>query len=251
MRNRAISDLWSRAMTRIGGRGMRGRLVLVAVALAAVGVGASSSEADQNGPGIWIYNCNWTASVVNFTNYTMTMPANNLAESGGCEPGQTGPVPFHDFRTLDPYRTWMEGYANGCNVTPIHYNSGCTTFEVSGFPELDFDVCFAGQDAHDLAEKGEWIYLKPHDASQGWTAPNSWGYGRWATPVNESPPMMHNIMTLIGPKLMVALYSTDNKSIVVVVQQHWENASGWDDSSKYKGLQLDFVDNAESSVPGQ
>ncbi len=68
---------------------------------------------------------------------------------------------------------------------------------------------------------------------------------------DESPAKMHNIMTLIGPSMMATVYSTNNEVIVVMVQQYWDSAEGWCDSSTYRGLPLDFVDNASSSVPGQ
>jgi hypothetical protein len=65
---------------------------------------------------------------------------------------------------------------------------------------------------------------------------------------------MHNIMTFIGPKIMVALYSSNYNDITVVVQQLVAtDASGnvvWDDTENtYKGNMLDFVDSGSTYVP--
>lgn len=59
---------------------------------------------------------------------------------------------------------------------------------------------------------------------------------------------MHNVMTLIGPETMVALFSGDNKHLTVVVQQLIaKDASGnvvWNDTrDTYRAYYLDFVDN--------
>jgi hypothetical protein len=51
------------------------------------------------------------------------------------------------------------------------------------------------------------------------------------------------------PKFMVALYSPDNKDIVNVFQQNWENGTSWDDSNTYLGWQLDWVDSHGNTVP--
>jgi hypothetical protein len=144
---------------------------------------------------------------------------------------------------------------HGCNLAPLHYY-GCTRFQVqspnvTGLKNWAFEVCFQAQDASGLLEMGTWIYLKKYSDTQGWSPADSFAYGRWATPINESPAKMHNIMTLIGHEMMATLYSTNNKGIVVIVQQYWDSPEGWDDSSNYHGLALDFVDNSESKVPGQ
>ena len=89
----------------------------------------------------------------------------------------------------------------------------------------------------------------------GWAPANTKAYGRWATPVNDNK--MHNVMTLISPDIMVTLYSGDNVNATIVVQQlnAWDDQGTilWDDAAAgtYQGNQLDFVDNASTSVPGQ
>jgi hypothetical protein len=237
-----------RAIRRTSNRAPRW-LVLAVVALAAVGMGASPAQAGQSGPGIWVYNCTWSLTVYNLTDYNLKKTSSDAHEAGGCEPGGTGNDPFQSFGSLSPYRSYQETLGHGCNMAPLHYY-GCTTFQVTGITDWPFEVCFQAQDAQGLLEMGTWVYLAKA-GSQAWSAPNAFAYGRWATPIQESPAKMHNVMTLVGPKLMATVYSGNNKDIVVLVQQYWENATGWDDSANYHGLQLDFVDNGGSSVPGQ
>jgi hypothetical protein len=229
--------------------------VLTLVTLTAVFTSVGLAQAGQAAPGIWVYNKIWSLNVFNLTNYSLKKIYTDAHEAGGCEPGGTGNDPFQSFGSLGPYRTYQETLGPGCSIAPLHYY-GCTRFQVqdpnpAGLKNWAFEVCFEAQDAHNLAEKGTWIYLRKYADTQEWSQPNTFAYGRWATPINESPPKMHNIMTLIGPEMMAAVYSTNNKGIVVMVQQYWENAEGWNDRSNYHGLALDFVDNASDRVPGQ
>jgi hypothetical protein len=248
--NRATRSASSRAASRT--------LVTAIIALAAVFTSVGIAQAGQSGPGIWVYNTTWSLNVFNLTNYNLKKiePADNPThEAGGCEPGGTGNYPFQSLGSLGPYRSYQETLGHGCNLAPLHYY-GCTVFEVqdpdpAGLKNWKFKVCFDAQKADGLLEMGTWISLRKYADTQDWSPANTTAYGRWATPINESPAKMHNIMTLIGPKMMATVYSTNNKGIVVMVQQYWENAPGWDDSSNYHALPLDFVDNASSSVPGQ
>jgi hypothetical protein len=231
--------------------------VLALIALAAVFMNVGFARAGQSGPGIWVYNKTWSLTVYNLTSYSLKIIHNDAHEAGGCEPGGTGNYPFQNLESnsLAPYRTYQETLGSGCSIAPLHYY-GCTRFQVqspdaTGLKSWAFEVCFEAQKADNLAEMGTWIYLKKYADTQGWSPPDTFAYGRWATPINESPPKMHNIMTLIGPKMMATVYSTNNKGIVVMVQQYWENAAGWDDSTNYHGQALDFVDNDSSRVPGQ
>ncbi len=78
-------------------------------------------------------------------------------------------------------------------------------------------------------------------------------YGRWMTSWDTK---MHNVMTLIGPEVMVTMFTAEYDHVVVVVQQLFgedpdTGALLWDDSNAYKGKKLDFVDNDGYSVPGQ
>lgn len=76
---------------------------------------------------------------------------------------------------------------------------------------------------------------------------------QWRKEGDVNQRLVHHwpYMTLIGPEMMATVHSTNKKGIAVMVQQYWENAHGWDGNSNYHGLPLDFVDNDESSVPGQ
>ncbi len=246
-KNRATRGTSNRAAFRT--------LVLTLVTLTAVFTSVGLAQAGQAAPGIWVYNKIWSLNVFNLTNYSLKKIYTDAHEAGGCEPGGTGNDPFQSFGSLGPYRTYQETLGPGCSIAPLHYY-GCTRFQVqdpnpAGLKNWAFEVCFEAQDAHNLAEKGTWIYLRKYADTQEWSQPNTFAYGRWATPINESPSKMHNIMTLIGPEMMAAVYSTNNKGIVVMVQQYWENAEGWNDRSNYHGLALDFVDNASDRVPGQ
>lgn len=67
---------------------------------------------------------------------------------------------------------------------------------------------------------------------------------------------MHNVMTLIGPEVMVTMFTADWNHVVVVVQQLYgedptTKAELWDDSNAYVGYELDYVNNSGYSVPGQ
>ena len=127
------------------------------------------------------------------------------------------------------------------------------TLYSTGFPEWKFDLVFVRQNGHNtVGYSGTWTALSPH-GTQSWAPANTWSTGRWATPVDDYK--MHNVMTLISPKIMVALYAADNVHLTLVVQQlYGENAAGealWDDTGSYEGNRLDFVDNGSSTVPGQ
>lgn len=229
--------------------GTTGAALAVAAILA---VAVSRGAADQNGSGIWVYNTEMTITVYNLTNYDLVSTDSTLQGHGSCS--QVG-VPLKGLHA-SPFRTWMGYYWLGyTEVNPCAF-SGSVAIEAkprgggSTLAPWSFEVAFANQHASGLAESGNWVWLRPLDASQGWsTATGSMVHGRWATPVDDLK--MHNIMTLIGPKCMVALYSPDNKNLVIVVQQYDENASGWHDAGNYSGWKLDWVDNGGSSVPGQ
>jgi hypothetical protein len=242
------------------------------VAIAAMLVwGSHPALAGQNGAGIWVYgNSTWSITVINLTDYPLTylrsnepgaysypFVANDSKNCGGHQ--QILGVGDVDW-SIDPYRNiWWYG-DRGCAIAPVFY-SGRVTLYSTGFRNWAFDLVFADQAAHNLAERGFWVGLSPHTTlgPQRWAnggTSGTWAYGRWATPIDDKK--MHNVMTLIGDEIMVALFSADNRNITVVVQQMiavaWNGSAGnlvWDDEYTYKGNYLDFVDNDGSSVPGQ
>jgi len=215
-------------------------------------LGVGTAQAGQEAPGIWTYNCTLTFTLFNFTNYELKTVATTLSTDGICD-GCAANVLRNV--VVEPFRTYKQECTNGQFMVPCNWH-GAVTLQAqplgggNTLRDWAFDIVFEDQNAHNLAEEGSWVYLMPHSPDQGWSIPSStdtWAYGRWATTINDLK--MHNIMTLIGPKVMVALYSPDNKNIVIVVQQYWENAAGWDDSKHWKGWQLDWVDNDGSTVP--
>jgi hypothetical protein len=98
------------------------------------------------------------------------------------------------------------------------------------------------------------VPLASMDVDGDWSTNfSNWAYGRWVTPWDTK---MHNVMTLIGPKVMVTMYTAQYDHIVLVVQQLYgedptTKAQIWDDSDTYVGYPLDYVDNDGYSVPGQ
>ncbi len=221
-------------------------LVLTVVA------GAGPARADElNGSGIWVYACDVSFTVVNLTSYHLKVASSTVQLHDACWDDN---VPLQGM-DVAPQRTWADVYSLVKNVvSPCNWGDGSVVVQAqasggsSTLHDWAFEIAFQDQHAHNLLESGSWIWLKPHSTSQGWsTSYSNWAYGRWATPLEDLA--MHNIMTLIGPKCMVALYSPDNKNIVVVVQQYDENHNGWHDADKYMGWKLDWVDNDGSSVP--
>ena len=234
---------------------------IVVAMMAMLAWGPQPAFTGQEGAGIWVYNSNWSLALVNLTDYPLTYlragepgayPYPSVTnDTSGCGGGQPMLEAGTDWQ-VEPFRTkmWL-GYP-GCRIAPVFW-SGKMTLYSTGFPEWAFDLVFIKQRAEGVLEYGNWIGLSPHGSGQGWsTNYNNWAYYRWVTPVNDNK--MHNVMTLIGPKVMVALYSPTGNHLVVVVQQLYEwDAAGtvWDDAYAYRAVQLDFVDNSGHSVPGQ
>jgi hypothetical protein len=236
---------------------------LVAVAIVAalfVLAPHSASAAAHLGAGIWIYNSFWTISLINLTDYPLTYMREDEPDAYGYPWCGNGAIPMLAAGTdwqVDPYRTKIWEADRGGPVVPTMYHGKMTLYS-KGFKEWAFDLVFVDQKADGVLEHGTWVALSPHEKSttQAWapasTSDNDKPYGRWATPVNDLA--MHNIMTLIGPKIMVALYSSNNNDITVVVQQLVAtDAPGnivWDDrENTYKGNMLDFVDSGSTYVP--
>lgn len=226
-------------------------VALVAALALAVTLGAVAARADQNAPGIWTYNCQMSYTIYNFTNYQLKNVASTVGHDSNCRAGCEHPL---EGLVVDPYRTWKSECDNSDLAMPCNWD-GSVVIQAQArggsntLHDWAFEVAFKDQGAHGLVEDGTWIYLLPH-GTQGWSIPttaDAWAYRRWATTINDAA--MHNIMTLIGPRVMVALYSVDNRNIVIVVQQYWENAPGWDDSNSYDGWKLDWVDNDGNTVP--
>jgi hypothetical protein len=238
-------------MYRIAADAALGRVALLAAVALAVALGAGTAQAGQNAPGFWTYNCEMSYTIYNLTNYELKNVSSTVGHDGNCRSGCETPLKG---LVVEPFRTWKSECDNSDLAMPCNWH-GSVVIQAqprggsNTLQDWAFEVAFKDQQAHGLLENGTWIYLLPH-GTQGWSIPASTdteAYGRWATTINDTK--MHNIMTLIGPKVMVALYSPDNKNIVIVVQQYDENASGWHDAENYDGWHLDWVDNDGNTVP--
>lgn len=119
-------------------------------------------------------------------------------------------------------------------------------------PAYSFIIHFVEQaPANALAGKGCWVSLQkptPPAANKWYNSSGALLNGRWCTPIGDTK--MHNIMTMASDKFIVSLYSPDNKAVVLVLQQNYSSIWG-NDAKDWMGWELDWVDNGESSVPGQ
>ncbi|MBI5582790.1 MAG: ricin-type beta-trefoil lectin domain protein [Deltaproteobacteria bacterium] len=195
----------------------------------------------QNGTPVQIYDCNGTEAQA----WTYNTTSRALAVYGG-----TKCLDWDSEHTkLQIYDCY--GYANQqwtLNPNGTITGDGGLCLDVAGTSNgtpVDVSTCSG-------TTQQQWAWVGQSFLGQGWSsAANNWVYGRWATPVNDFK--MHNVMTLIGPDVMVALYSADNRNLVIVVQQIYEarGSAVWDDRSIYQSYSWDFVDNAGGSVPGQ
>lgn len=249
MRDRATSNRTARI-----GFGARAALLLLAAPLLAVLVaGAAPALAGQNGAGIWVYKSGPTTTVVNLTYYNLKVASYNVDEHDGCCPGTCGTSPWDLAGDhVGPMRSIQENEDGGCSTDPLSWKGTAVySFDDSYMSDSSFEIVMANQDAAGDASSlhnGTWFALRPH-GTQSWAAAGSKQCGRWANPVDDAK--MHNVMNLINSKVMITLYSPDNKNLVLVTQQFNANQDGWNDCSVYDSFQLDFVDNSGDSVPGQ
>jgi len=245
---------------------LRRALVIIAAMFAMLALGPYPASACCGGTGIWTYNHEWSIALVNLTDFPLTY----LKTEEGAAPYPIWHNTYSCIKNdvyqdmldagddwqVDAYRTkvWV---GDPCSFVTPSYWDGRMTLYLVGHPECSFDLVFVGHQAHNLAEHGNYTGLSPSPNEPGpgggWVLNvSNWAYGRWVTPVNDY--QMHNVMTLISSKFMVALYSGDNNNLVVVVQQLYgeDPSTGdllWDDSNVYKAYHLDFVDNDNYAVP--
>lgn len=234
----------------------KGALAILGGMLALLVFGPRPAWADELGAGTWQYNTDWSIALVNLTNYDLTYLKTSegaapypACVTGSCE-SEYNMLEVPNDWVVAPFRTklWLTDHG-GFLVAPNSYDGRLTLYS-KGFPDWKFDLVFVSQNAHGLLENGNWTGLSPHSPSQGWAVANTWSTGRWATPRDDKK--MHNVMTLISPKIMVAVFTAYKNHVVVVVQQVFQaegDTTVWDDAAAYKGNQLDFADNCGSSVP--
>jgi len=227
----------------------------------------ASTPAMANRHGIWWYrhNENFHLTLINLTDHTL-IESGTVNSSDVCYPY---PFEHHSIR-LGPYKTaiWASDTSLPWPSAVQHY-SGSMRFQVDGMgPEWAFDLKFLPEDANGscCSGKGTWIYLMAADVTNsietnpdyGWTP--SWeqppygiyawdylgnpGYRGYATPLNDAG-YLHNQMNLEGTDLAVTVYTADNITVTLVVQQIDRPAESY---SKWK---LDWVDNDANGVPEQ
>jgi len=244
---------------------LKSALVIVAIIVVMLAF-AYPASACCGGTGIWTYNHEWSIALVNLTDFPLTY----LKTEEGAADYPIWYNPYYCTKNdvyqdmleagkdwqVDPYRTkvWV---GDPCSLVEPSYWDGRMTLYLGGLPECSFDLVFVGHQAHGLLEHGNYTGLSPSPnkpgPGEGWVLNvSNWAYGRWVTPVNDL--QMHNVMTLISSKFMVALYSGDNNNLVVVVQQLYgeDPTTGgllWDDSDLYRAHHLDFVDNDNYATP--
>jgi hypothetical protein len=209
--------------------------------------------------GIWMYgtfSTNFSMTVVNLTDYQLTSTP-RASVPIPVYASEDYPYPFQNLMepiSVAPYRSvlWKSGYS-GSLLDPQRY-AGRIRFQLStAVGTRSFEVNFATQAARGAVPgRGTWIALSQVKFAPVTDEPwcrNSFCGGVWSTPWMDPIGVdlgwdynMHNVMTLTTHDLVVALYSPDNLSIVLVVRQtHGDN--------DYAPL-LDFVDNDGRSVPG-
>lgn len=221
--------------------------------LATLALAATPAAAGQNGAGIWVYKSGPSTTIVNLTYYTLKRSSYSVDEHDGCCPGTCGTAPWEfGGASISPMRTLQENIDGGCSTDPLSWEGTVVySFSDSYMSDSSFEIVMKNQDAAGDASSlhnGTWFALRPH-GTQAWASSGTKQCGRFANPVDDAK--MHNVMNLINSKVMVTLYSSDNKNLVLVVQQFNANQDGWNDCSVYDSLQLDFVDNSGDSVPGQ
>lgn len=243
-------------------------------------LGVSQTQAQVPGTGIWMLrgtNHDYSFALVNLTSgllRTYSNPQDLVVEENWHQYcwHENEAKPFVDpvYETvgvaLAPFEStvWatyslgLGGPTQGC----AHFWDGKITFLVdlsSSSPpsQWTFDLNFVSDKKSWLYKTGTWSYITP-PAGHSWWYREGWGFNLdsywpeishlWTTLYGDG--LMRNI-TLMQPDeyapLTVSLYSHDNHSIVLVVQetaaiQEAANAT-------YVGYELDWVDNPDDNVP--
>jgi hypothetical protein len=206
-------------------------ILAVALMLAAV-VGSATPAAAQRGIEVDIPNTDfsaWTLTVINLTDYPLSLVTNSVQASGGQRPpfwGNTlnGQAAF----PLAPYRnvTWKSNTSNVFYPNP-HWN-GTLTFLPQGMdPKWTVTLNFAEYPPTNSYET--WVYLTADfNANPDWqdTAYNiSCSYPDWYN-------SRYNVMTLSGTDLVVSLYAphinigpVPNVDATLVFRQRWPHTT--------------------------
>jgi hypothetical protein len=216
--------------------------------------------------GIWLYPTpftNWSMTVINLTPYQLqstprastTNPVSVFGGGGYAYPFQNLLEPI----SVDPYRGVIWKSRMSQVTSPNNYYGRIRFHLVATSWTRTFEVNFAHQNGYGTAGvDGTWIALAQTKTeaplewtNDQWCTPGGYCGGVWATtymkPLNYASwsVEMRNIMTLATADVVVALYSPDNRNVILVVR---DTSSGAD---AYQPIQSEWVDNNGSSVPGE
>lgn len=215
--------------------------------------------------GIWLYPTpytNWSMTVINLTPYQLqSTPRGSTTNAVSVVGGAAYDYPFQTLLepiSVDPYRgvIWKSRMSQ---LTSTNNYYGRIRFHLAASSwTRTFEVNFVHQNGYGTAGvDGTWIALAQTKTeapiewtNDQWCTPGGYCGGVWATtymkPLNYPSwsVEMRNIMTLTTANVVVALYSPDNRNVILVVR----DTSGGDDL--YQQFQSEWVDNNGSSVPG-
>ncbi len=219
--------------------------LLRAAILLVLAAGAASPA--RAGSGIWVYNKQVSISIINLYNDNIVLwPKGVKCMASWCNL-------FQDIDLVHPYRTIRQNF----NWTdPMHWD-GTMDITLNGRDNYSFTINFKSEKAKGVAltnyDHGTWIWLTPGPNSTGWCpipknpGSESFCHNRWTTPLGDG--QHRSIMTLIGQKIMVSLFCSNGKDIVIVVSQHYNYEGQKDESSNYKGWKLDWNYQPASTMP--
>jgi len=240
-------------------------LLLTAFWFPTAGTAAENAEkpidaSQAEGSGIWLWSGPNipTIHVVNMTQHKLDWNSGVRADPSGQS------CPWYDSfgrfcPGVDAYRTVSWG-AKPPMIASNQSWDGDTTFSIEGqASRYNFKMHFAWQnDDQGYFGMGSWVSLLPVNWST-WKGYNGdaaapdfrtgWQGKYYVTRVNDL--QMHNIMTMVSDRFLVALFSPDNCAVILVVQENLAGPQGSaSDFELYKTWPLNWTDNDEYSVPG-
>lgn len=215
--------------------------------------------------GIWLYPepfTNWTLTVINLTPYTLTSTPRSTTPDAVSVFGAGGyDYPFENLLepiSVDPYRSVIWKSRMSQLTSHNNYYGRIRFHIVAQSSENTFELNFDHQNGYATAGiDGTWIALAQTkvDAPTEWTNDQWCSAGlfcgdvfatTWMKPLKHPTGSvdMRNLMTLTTGKLVVALYSPNNRDVVLVVRDTW------DGPDPYEQIKSEWVDNNGPSVPG-
>ncbi len=241
-----------------------GKHLLVLCGVLAVVVGSTSQAlAGRNGLYWYLNQTTVTVTLVNLTDYTLSLPADPDQSRLGVGGANCLSYPFQHGVTVEPYSTAIWKTSNASNVTWYY---GKITFLPTGMdPKWSFDLKFSHVYISYWKQYGTWIYLNATCAPDnscdtstygwfpGWVVPDVDAqdlfpyWGRYTTPLEDTH--MHNQMNLLGYEVSVSVFSGNNNDITVVIQQTGADYLNGQTPDPYVGWELNWVDNDGNDFP--